>query len=216
MEDNLTKLARFFRLYGSRLIEGQRRNLRVKLADHGTERSGPVTKPPGELQASDVKETHFSELNKRERGAKLIKMAKKALRTDHIGTPDPKDVRKWLVEPKSRKYYGHSERFQADPEYAEQCRKNDTVDENGNLAQWVSEADGSWWYKDYEVVVNQENQQAAKGGGKSKPPASTRPQSAPIRWESRKNSRTAGSTQEASWDRSSSSSSHWKGSWWSG
>ena len=220
MNDDLTKLARFFRLYGSRLTESQRRNIRLKLHKQGTERSGPSTKPPGVLKASTPKEGHFSQFDKRERGAKLIKMAKKTLRTDHIGLRDPKDVRNWIIEPGSRKYHGHTERYHADPEYAQQCHENGTVDSDGKLAQWVSEAnDGGWRYKDYEVVVNEENQQAAKGGGKaskkgkpSKAPA--RSKDAPIQWNSKKQTRTAESSAEVSWTASSSSGSYRNYSTW--
>ena len=91
------------------------------------------------------------------------------MRKDHVGTPDPKDVTKWLVKPNSRKYYGHSERFAADPEYAEQCRRNGCVDQWGKLAQWIAKPnDEGWEYKDYEAKYEEERRQAAEKKGKGK------------------------------------------------
>ena len=113
--------------------------------------------------------------------------------------------------------------YNADAEYSQQCRENGSVDANGKLAMWVSEAnDGGWWLKDYEAVVLAERQQAppqkGKGGGKAQTgtPSTAPPRSgnAPVQWNSKKDTRTASSSVDVSWTASSSSNSYWNYSIW--
>ena len=184
MEEDLTKLSRFYRVYGSRLSVNQQANLRAKLKDQPTDHaikfgraSQGSKEPPPEredvVHSAAPTERHFSELSNREKGAKLIKLARAAVKKDHIGVPDPKDVRKWLIKPGERKYYGHFERFQVDPEYKAQCLRNGCVDKEGRLRQWIQTPNhGGWIEKDYEAAVREE-QEAAKGKGKGKANAPT-------------------------------------------
>ena len=120
------------------------------------------------------------------------------------------------MEPYSRKYYGRSERFAVDPEYAEQCRRNGCVEQWGKLAQWIAKPNHAGWeYKDYEVVYEAERL-AAKGSGKGKP--STAPTIFQKKWNSKRQTRTAPSSAEAegpySWTANSSSGSYWNHSTW--
>ena len=244
MDEDLTKLSRFFRTHGDRLSPGQQANLRQKLrhqpTDHAVRfgRAVPKGVPSSRAEAGGPvpTERHFSELTSQEKGAKLIKLAKAACRKDHNGIHDPNDISKWLVEPKSRKYNGHTERMHYDLEYKAQCERNGCVDEHGCLAQWVEKSNGDWFWKDYELQLEAEK---LKGAGKGKPsvaPASKsswgsrpqhsqagRPTAAPkaaqVTWESRGHRGTSSSTAEAeyrprSWNESSGSWSQWGASGW--
>ena len=213
MDVDLTKLSRFFRTHGDRLSPGQQANLRQKLRHQPTDhairfgRAVPKGVPSGRGDGAGPAPTekHFSELTPQEKGAKLIKMAKAACRKDHIGILDPNDISKWLVEPKSRKYHGHTERMNCDPEYKAQCERNGCVGRHGHLAQWVEKANGDWIWKDYELQLEEEK---LKGSGKGKP--STSPAVA-LSWGSKPQRRTQPSTAEAEYGAPwSSSSSSWQ------
>ena len=217
MDDDLTKLARFFRAHGSRLSTQQQAKLREKLKDQPTDhavrfgRAVPTGIPSSRVEsvgASVPTERHFSELTNREKGAKLMKLAKAACRKDHIGIHDPKDVSKWLVEPAERKFHGHTERMNCDPEYKTQCERNGCVGKHGKLAQWIELPNRDWIWKDYELQWEEEKLTAdRKGGGKGKP--STSP-TVSVSWGSRPQRQTQPSTAEAEYgDRWSSSRSPW-------
>ena len=180
MDENLSKLARFFRTHGSRLSPEQQANLRLKLrhepTDHAVRfgRAVPKGTPPTRSEGTGPvpTERHFSELSRKEKAHKLMKMAKAACRKDHIGIHDPNDVSQWLLEPAARKYHGHTERMNCDPEYKAQCERNGCVDEYGHLAQWVESPNGEWYWKDYEIQFEREKLAASrKGGEKGKPSA---------------------------------------------
>ena len=106
--------------------------IRFGRASQGSKGSPPEREDT--VRAAAPTERHFSELSNREKGAKLIKLARTAVKKDHIGVQDPKDVRKWLIKPGERKYHGHFERFQCDPEYKAQCLRNGCVDKEAGSA----------------------------------------------------------------------------------
>ena len=109
MNNDPEKIARFFKCYGSRFSASRKNSLLAKIAHnrmyaHMTERSGTVVPSGDGARAGQLLHRHFNDLSKKEKGAKLVELAKRALRTDHIGFKDPKDVRVWLIKPGSRKY----------------------------------------------------------------------------------------------------------------
>ena len=69
----------------------------------------------------------------KDRPAMLRHYALHAKKKDHTGIRNPKNPDVWLVAPKSRKFYNHSERYKYDEVYARQCHENEAVDKDGKL-----------------------------------------------------------------------------------
>ena len=67
------------------------------------------------------------------RPERLKDYAERVLRAKHIGKRDPDDPDQWLIEPNSRTYTGHTERYRDDLVYARQCRDKGVVDVYGKL-----------------------------------------------------------------------------------
>ena len=148
-----------------------------------------------------------------------------AKKKDHTGIRDPKNPDAWLVKPKSRKFYNHSERYKYDEVYARQCHENEAVDKNGKLTHRHRADDGTVYIVDYEVqeaervAALEKSRQAkgkgkdkGKGAGKNKNKPAQQPQHSwdqqaayvhgaanqhPVTWVSRSNASVASSSREA-------------------
>ena len=88
---------------------------------------------------------------------KQMDRAKRALRISHPGLVDPAHPEHWLVEPNSRKFRSHVERFDVDAVYREQCLASDPqFSTDGHL--WFHgrcEATGKYMYLDaVELAAN--------------------------------------------------------------
>jgi hypothetical protein len=88
---------------------------------------------------------------------KQMDRAKRALKISHPGLADPAHPGQWLVEPHSRKFRSHVERFNVDAVYREQCLASDPqFSTDGHL--WFhgrDEATGTYMYLDaVELVAN--------------------------------------------------------------
>ena len=118
----------------------------------------------------------------RDKKVKLIELARTALRKKHTGLKDPNDVTKWLVVPGSRKFTGHTERFQDDLEYRKLMQDSGCVDRNGKLTMWTKDDYGNDVFKDFEEVIAQERAQKGcirvkKGKGRGSPVPKSAPSS---------------------------------------
>ena len=65
--------------------------------------------------------------------AKLMKMAARATKMDHTGIIDPENIDQYLVEPGSRKFHNHMERYTHDIVYQRQCIDANEVGKDGRL-----------------------------------------------------------------------------------
>ena len=76
--------------------------------------------------------------------AKLMKMAARATNVNHTGIIDPENTDQYLVEPGSRKFYNHFERYTHDLVYQGQCIDKNEVGSDGRL-----------WFKGTDNVTGQ-------------------------------------------------------------
>jgi len=83
---------------------------------------------------------------------KQMTKAKRALKLPHAGLVDPADPTRWIVFPKSRNYYSHTERYQVEEVYRQQCNESGASND-GHLWFRGANADGKFVYLDAVRIV---------------------------------------------------------------